>query len=62
MVTLCSHFLPPASCSLGAAHASVLLAQEHLTVRKQFGEPLANNQVNSLLDLHSVNCSLSHSG
>ncbi|KAM6334300.1 isobutyryl-CoA dehydrogenase, mitochondrial isoform 1-T1 [Alca torda] len=33
-----------ASCSLGAAHASVLLAQEHLTVRKQFGEPLANNQ------------------
>ncbi|NXD68702.1 ACAD8 protein, partial [Eolophus roseicapillus] len=34
-----------ASCSLGAAHASVLLAQEHLTVRKQFGEPLANNQV-----------------
>ncbi|XP_065711621.1 isobutyryl-CoA dehydrogenase, mitochondrial isoform X1 [Patagioenas fasciata] len=33
-----------ASCSLGAAHACVLLAQEHLTVRKQFGEPLANNQ------------------
>ncbi|NWH66321.1 ACAD8 protein, partial [Geococcyx californianus] len=33
-----------ASCSLGAAHASVLLAQGHLTVRKQFGEPLANNQ------------------
>uniref|UniRef100_A0A8C6ZJC2 Isobutyryl-CoA dehydrogenase, mitochondrial n=1 Tax=Nothoprocta perdicaria TaxID=30464 RepID=A0A8C6ZJC2_NOTPE len=33
-----------ASCSLGAAHASVLLTQEHLSVRKQFGEPLANNQ------------------
>ncbi|KGL78006.1 hypothetical protein N309_02307, partial [Tinamus guttatus] len=33
-----------ASCSLGAAHASVLLTQEHLGVRKQFGEPLANNQ------------------
>ncbi|XP_065552950.1 isobutyryl-CoA dehydrogenase, mitochondrial isoform X2 [Lathamus discolor] len=30
--------------NIGAAHASVLLAQEHLTVRKQFGEPLANNQ------------------
>ncbi|OXB65773.1 hypothetical protein ASZ78_004449 [Callipepla squamata] len=44
MFTLYSHFLPPASCSLGAAHACVLLAQEHLTVRKQFGEPLANNQ------------------
>uniref|UniRef100_A0A8C5MTZ9 Isobutyryl-CoA dehydrogenase, mitochondrial n=1 Tax=Leptobrachium leishanense TaxID=445787 RepID=A0A8C5MTZ9_9ANUR len=33
-----------ASCSLGAAHASVLLARDHLSVRKQFGEPLANNQ------------------
>lgn len=43
--SLCPWLLPPASCSLGAAHASVLLAQEHLTVRKQFGEPLANNQV-----------------
>ncbi|XP_074793004.1 isobutyryl-CoA dehydrogenase, mitochondrial isoform X3 [Natator depressus] len=33
-----------ASCSLGAAHASVLLTQDHLTIRKQFGEPLASNQ------------------
>uniref|UniRef100_A0A8D2LJE4 Acyl-CoA dehydrogenase family member 8 n=1 Tax=Varanus komodoensis TaxID=61221 RepID=A0A8D2LJE4_VARKO len=33
-----------ASCSLGAAHASVLLARDHLNVRKQFGEPLASNQ------------------
>ncbi|XP_063799861.1 isobutyryl-CoA dehydrogenase, mitochondrial [Pseudophryne corroboree] len=33
-----------ASCSLGAAHASILLTRDHLTVRKQFGEPLANNQ------------------
>ncbi|XP_074833226.1 isobutyryl-CoA dehydrogenase, mitochondrial isoform X4 [Carettochelys insculpta] len=33
-----------ASCSLGAAHASVLLAKDHLTIRKQFGEALANNQ------------------
>ncbi|XP_059723178.1 isobutyryl-CoA dehydrogenase, mitochondrial isoform X2 [Haemorhous mexicanus] len=42
-----------ASCSLGAAHASVLLAQEHLTVRKQFGEPLASNQIcNQALQMH----------
>ncbi|XP_068441626.1 isobutyryl-CoA dehydrogenase, mitochondrial [Clinocottus analis] len=33
-----------ASCSLGAAHASVLLARDHLLVRKQFGETLSNNQ------------------
>ncbi|KAM4652578.1 isobutyryl-CoA dehydrogenase, mitochondrial [Discoglossus pictus] len=33
-----------ASCSLGAAHASVLLTRDHLAVRKQFGEPLASNQ------------------
>ncbi|XP_042330949.1 isobutyryl-CoA dehydrogenase, mitochondrial [Sceloporus undulatus] len=33
-----------ASCSLGAAHASILLARDHLNVRKQFGELLANNQ------------------
>ncbi|XP_075046435.1 isobutyryl-CoA dehydrogenase, mitochondrial isoform X2 [Mixophyes fleayi] len=33
-----------ASCSLGAAHASVLLTRDHLVVRKQFGEPLAKNQ------------------
>lgn len=37
--------LPPASCSLGAAHASVQLARDHLLVRKQFGETLSNNQV-----------------
>lgn len=34
-----------ASCSLGAAHASVSLARDHMLVRKQFGEALANNQV-----------------
>ncbi|KAM8853456.1 isobutyryl-CoA dehydrogenase, mitochondrial [Synchiropus picturatus] len=33
-----------ASCSLGAAHASVQLARDHLLVRKQFGEALSNNQ------------------
>nr|XP_033774254.1 isobutyryl-CoA dehydrogenase, mitochondrial isoform X2 [Geotrypetes seraphini]XP_033774255.1 isobutyryl-CoA dehydrogenase, mitochondrial isoform X2 [Geotrypetes seraphini] len=33
-----------ASCSLGAAHAAVLLTLDHITVRKQFGEPLAKNQ------------------
>ncbi|XP_037632313.1 isobutyryl-CoA dehydrogenase, mitochondrial [Sebastes umbrosus] len=33
-----------ASCSLGAAHASVQLARDHLLVRKQFGETLSNNQ------------------
>lgn len=45
-----THFLllfPSASCSLGAAHASVLLAKDHLLVRKQFGETLSNNQVSS---------------
>nr|XP_040141509.1 isobutyryl-CoA dehydrogenase, mitochondrial isoform X2 [Ictidomys tridecemlineatus] len=36
--------LPPASCSLGAAHASVILTRDHLKVRKQFGAPLANSQ------------------
>lgn len=51
--SLCPWLLPPASCSLGAAHASVLLAQEHLTVRKQFGEPLANNQVTPAAPLPS---------
>uniref|UniRef100_A0A670JX93 Isobutyryl-CoA dehydrogenase, mitochondrial n=1 Tax=Podarcis muralis TaxID=64176 RepID=A0A670JX93_PODMU len=39
-----------ASCSLGAAHASVLLARDHLNVRKQFGELLASNQVTSSCD------------
>ncbi|XP_062872714.1 isobutyryl-CoA dehydrogenase, mitochondrial [Trichomycterus rosablanca] len=33
-----------ASCSLGAAHASVQLTRDHLLVRKQFGQPLANSQ------------------
>ncbi|XP_030078271.1 isobutyryl-CoA dehydrogenase, mitochondrial isoform X2 [Microcaecilia unicolor] len=33
-----------ASCSLGAAHAAVLLTMDHISVRKQFGEPLAKNQ------------------
>ncbi|XP_007894198.1 isobutyryl-CoA dehydrogenase, mitochondrial [Callorhinchus milii] len=33
-----------ASCSLGAAYASILLARDHLKVRRQFGEPLANSQ------------------
>ncbi|KAM9852890.1 isobutyryl-CoA dehydrogenase, mitochondrial [Aulostomus maculatus] len=33
-----------ASCSLGAAHASIELARDHLLVRKQFGETLSNNQ------------------
>ncbi|XP_048369187.1 isobutyryl-CoA dehydrogenase, mitochondrial isoform X1 [Sphaerodactylus townsendi] len=33
-----------ASCSLGAAHACILLARDHLKVRKQFGEILASSQ------------------
>ncbi|XP_056296819.1 isobutyryl-CoA dehydrogenase, mitochondrial isoform X2 [Pseudoliparis swirei] len=33
-----------ASCSLGAAHACLQLARDHLLVRKQFGETLSNNQ------------------
>jgi isobutyryl-CoA dehydrogenase len=33
-----------ASCSLGAAQASVELAQEHLVNRVQFGRPLSDNQ------------------
>uniref|UniRef100_A0A3B4XQV4 Isobutyryl-CoA dehydrogenase, mitochondrial n=1 Tax=Seriola lalandi dorsalis TaxID=1841481 RepID=A0A3B4XQV4_SERLL len=37
-----------ASCSLGAAHACVQLARDHLLVRKQFGETLSNNQVSYL--------------
>lgn len=37
-------FHPTASCSLGAAHACVQLAKDHLLVRKQFGETLSNNQ------------------
>ena len=34
-----------ASCSLGAAQMALEQARDHLCVRKQFGEPLANNQV-----------------
>ncbi|ELK17921.1 Isobutyryl-CoA dehydrogenase, mitochondrial [Pteropus alecto] len=34
-----------ASCSVGAAHASVILARDYLNTRKQFGVPLASNQV-----------------
>ncbi|XP_032905741.1 isobutyryl-CoA dehydrogenase, mitochondrial isoform X2 [Amblyraja radiata] len=42
-----------ASCSLGAAYASILLARDHLKVRKQFGEPLANSQIcNQALQMH----------
>lgn len=41
----CLHFSFLASCSVGAAHASVILARDHLNVRKQFGELLASNQV-----------------
>uniref|UniRef100_A0AAY4AN84 Isobutyryl-CoA dehydrogenase, mitochondrial n=1 Tax=Denticeps clupeoides TaxID=299321 RepID=A0AAY4AN84_9TELE len=33
-----------ASCSLGAAHACVRLARDHLRVRKQFGETLSSSQ------------------
>ncbi|KAF3692653.1 Isobutyryl-CoA dehydrogenase, mitochondrial [Channa argus] len=33
-----------ASCSLGAAHACVQLARDHMLVRKQFGETLSHNQ------------------
>uniref|UniRef100_A0A8C5L4M2 Acyl-Coenzyme A dehydrogenase family, member 8 n=1 Tax=Jaculus jaculus TaxID=51337 RepID=A0A8C5L4M2_JACJA len=42
-----------ASCSLGAAHASVTLARDHLKVRKQFGAPLVRSQVSlyHLIDL-----------
>lgn len=41
----------PASCSLGAAHASIVLARDYLKVRKQFGEPLANSQVTPRVSL-----------
>lgn len=48
-------FFFPASCSLGAAHASVLLTRDHLHVRKQFGKPLASNQVTSQ-PAHFLSC------
>ena len=40
-------FLPSvlASCSLGAAHMAFEQARDHLCVRKQFGQPLADFQV-----------------
>ncbi|KAM9220703.1 isobutyryl-CoA dehydrogenase, mitochondrial isoform 2-T2 [Dugong dugon] len=42
-----------ASCSLGAAHASVVLTRDHLNVRRQFGKPLASNQIcNQALQMH----------
>jgi alkylation response protein AidB-like acyl-CoA dehydrogenase len=41
-----------ASCSLGAAHASVILARDYLKIRKQFGAPLASNQVRPQILLH----------
>lgn len=34
-----------ASCSLGAAQASLEAARDHLAVRRQFGKPLAAFQV-----------------
>lgn len=61
----CWHSSFPASCSLGAAHASVILTRDHLSVRKQFGEPLASNQVISQRPLHLLStlpatCSVAH--
>lgn len=40
-----SSYFNIASCSLGAAQASVEVAKDHLTVRKQFGQPLIDFQV-----------------
>ena len=34
-----------ASCSLGAAQASIEQARDHLNVREQFGKKIASNQV-----------------
>ena len=43
------HFnVSSASCSLGAAQASIEQAIEHAKVRKQFNRPLADNQVRTL--------------
>ncbi|XP_036077319.1 isobutyryl-CoA dehydrogenase, mitochondrial isoform X3 [Rousettus aegyptiacus] len=42
-----------ASCSLGAAHASLVLTRDYLNARKQFGVPLASNQIcNQALQMH----------
>ena len=40
-----------ASCSLGAAQASIEQAAEHAKVRKQFDRPLADNQVKNTNNL-----------
>ena len=45
-------FLLAASCSLGAAQASLEQSIDHLLVRKQFGKPLADFQVN----FHALIC------
>ena len=34
-----------ATCSVGAAQACLVAAKDHVKVRKQFGRPLAHNQV-----------------
>ena len=34
-----------ASVSVGAAHAAILAARDHLGIRKQFGKPLKDFQV-----------------
>lgn len=39
-----------ASCSLGAAQASIEQAAEHTKVRKQFDSPLADNQVQQTMN------------
>lgn len=61
----CRHSSFLASCSLGAAHASVILTRDHLNVRKQFGEPLASKQVTVQVSLHLLptlheTCSVAH--
>jgi hypothetical protein len=47
-----------ATCSVGAAQACFLLARDHLKVRKQFGKPLAHNQVRVLHVPAWVTCGL----
>lgn len=48
----CCHSSFLASCSLGAAHASLVLTRDYLNARKQFGVPLASNQVTALVSLN----------
>ncbi|XP_021098439.1 isobutyryl-CoA dehydrogenase, mitochondrial isoform X2 [Heterocephalus glaber] len=50
-----------ASCSLGAAHASVILTRNHLNVRKQFGAPLARSQEAILSKYRASNMDLGSS-